>query len=93
MDTKIDLERLEQQAKLSIPPEKRAGVEQELRRLLDFAGALGDTPDEGNPPDTRRTVLREDEVRPSMPREALLGGAPAQKDGCILLPRVIEQEE
>jgi aspartyl-tRNA(Asn)/glutamyl-tRNA(Gln) amidotransferase subunit C len=34
-------------------------------------------------------VWREDEVRPSLSREALLANAPAQKDGYIMVKRVL----
>ena len=35
-------------------------------------------------------VLREDVVRPSLPREAALANAPESRDGCIVVPRIVE---
>ena len=35
-------------------------------------------------------VLREDNVRPSLAREAALANAPESRDGCIVVPRIVE---
>ena len=35
-------------------------------------------------------VFHEDEVAPSMDREALLANAPNQKDGCFQVPKTVE---
>ena len=35
-------------------------------------------------------VLREDIARPSLAREAALANAPASRDGCIVVPRIVE---
>ena len=35
-------------------------------------------------------VLREDIVRPSLSREAALANAPESRDGCIIVPRIVE---
>lgn len=35
-------------------------------------------------------VLREDAARPSLPREAVLANAPEARDGCIVVPRIVE---
>ncbi|MDH7500300.1 MAG: Asp-tRNA(Asn)/Glu-tRNA(Gln) amidotransferase subunit GatC, partial [candidate division NC10 bacterium] len=35
-------------------------------------------------------VLREDEVRPSLPREIALANAPERADGFFKVPRIIE---
>ena len=34
-------------------------------------------------------VLREDEVRPSLPREEILANAPESRDGRFIVPRII----
>ena len=38
-------------------------------------------------------VLRADEVRPSLPRDAVLAGAPAAEDGRFRVPRILGEEE
>jgi aspartyl-tRNA(Asn)/glutamyl-tRNA(Gln) amidotransferase subunit C len=35
-------------------------------------------------------VLREDAARPSLPREDILRNAPEPRDGCFVVPRIIE---
>lgn len=35
-------------------------------------------------------VLREDVIRPSLPREAALANAPESREGCIVVPRIVE---
>ena len=34
-------------------------------------------------------VLREDAVRPSLSREAILANAPEQREGCFVVPRIV----
>lgn len=38
-------------------------------------------------------VLRSDTVRPSLPREELLASAPEARDGCFVVPRIVEEGE
>ena len=38
-------------------------------------------------------VLRADEVTPSLPRDAVLAGAPAAEDGRFRVPRILGEEE
>src|SRR5207237_5603570 len=35
-------------------------------------------------------VMREDEVRPSLPREEILANAPESRDGFFIVPRIVE---
>ena len=37
-----------------------------------------------------KNVLRPDEVRESLPREEVLGGAPDEAQGCFKVPKIIE---
>jgi aspartyl-tRNA(Asn)/glutamyl-tRNA(Gln) amidotransferase subunit C len=37
-------------------------------------------------------VFRPDEVRPSLPREAVLAGAPAVEDNKFRVPRILSEE-
>ncbi len=34
-------------------------------------------------------VFREDAARPSLPREEVLANAPEERDGCVVVPRII----
>ena len=71
-----------------------------------FAGQLGavldavaqvDRADVADVPPTTHAVpmtnvFREDVVRPSLPRDAVLAGAPAAEDGRIRVPRILGEE-
>ena len=35
-------------------------------------------------------VLREDVARPSLPRDVVLANAPEARDGCFIVPRIVE---
>src|SRR5437879_4652665 len=35
-------------------------------------------------------VFREDVERPSLPREEILANAPESRDGCFIVPRIVE---
>ena len=35
-------------------------------------------------------VFREDVIQPSLPREAVLKNAPESRDGCFIVPRIVE---
>jgi aspartyl-tRNA(Asn)/glutamyl-tRNA(Gln) amidotransferase subunit C len=39
-----------------------------------------------------RNVLRKDEPRPSLERDAVLAEAPASEDGCFKVPRILAEE-
>jgi aspartyl-tRNA(Asn)/glutamyl-tRNA(Gln) amidotransferase subunit C len=36
-------------------------------------------------------VMREDEVRPSLSQDEILANAPDQRDGCLLVPIIVEE--
>jgi aspartyl-tRNA(Asn)/glutamyl-tRNA(Gln) amidotransferase subunit C len=36
-------------------------------------------------------VMREDKVQPSLPQEEILSNAPDQRDGCFLVPIIVEE--
>lgn len=36
-------------------------------------------------------TLREDEVRPSMPRDEVLANAPKTEAGCVVVPKIVEE--
>lgn len=57
-------------------------------------GVVGDAADV--PPTTHavplENVTRPDVVRPSLPREEVLAGAPAAEDGRFRVPRILDEE-
>ena len=70
--------------------ERMAG---ELAAILRYAAKLDEVDVSGVPPATHAldlvNALRDDEVRPSLPREEALKNAPAQNGEAFVVPRVI----
>lgn len=94
MLTATDLRRLCELARLDLPPDGGAALQQDLVRVLDWVAQLGEADTAGVAPlahpgdPTLR--LREDRVTESDRHEAFQQGAPAVEDGLYLVPRVIE---
>jgi aspartyl-tRNA(Asn)/glutamyl-tRNA(Gln) amidotransferase subunit C len=87
------VERIAKLARISLSPEETEKMSVELGQILEFVEQLQAVDIEGVEPTDQVTgledVWREDVVRPSLPREELLSNAPAQKDGYIVVKRVL----
>jgi len=81
-------------SRLKLPEEEKREMTAELERILGYMDVL-------NTLDTRdvepmshvfpvKNVLREDEVRPSTPRELLLQNAPVPDPEAFLVPKTVE---
>ena len=88
-----EVERIAKLARIGLSPEEVSQMSVELGRILEFVDQLQAVDVEGTAPTDQVTgledVWREDVVRPSMPREQLLANAPEQKDGYIVVKRVL----
>ena len=88
-----EITRIARLAHIELTPEETAAMSAELGQIVSFVEQLQAVDVEGVEPTDQVTgligVWREDEVRPSMPREQLLANAPAQKDGYIVVKRVM----
>jgi aspartyl-tRNA(Asn)/glutamyl-tRNA(Gln) amidotransferase subunit C len=85
--------RIAKLARIGLSDEEVAKMAVELGTILEFVEQLQSVDIEGVKPTDQVTgledVWREDEVKPSPPREKLLSGAPVQKDGYIVVKRVL----
>lgn len=94
MLTAADLRRLCELARIEMPPDGGAALQQDVARVLDWVAELGGADTTGVAPlahpgdPTLR--LREDHVTEPDRHEAFQQGAPAVEDGLYLVPRVIE---
>ena len=81
-------------ARLKLTEEETQQYTRQLDAILNFAEQLKALDTENVPPTTHvldvKNVMREDEVRPSWPREAVLQNAPDQEDGYFRVPDVLE---
>jgi aspartyl-tRNA(Asn)/glutamyl-tRNA(Gln) amidotransferase subunit C len=77
-------------ARLALSDEEVERMARELSAVLDHVERISELDLEGVPPTTHVVdvagVLREDEPRPSLPREVVLEQAPAVEDGGFLVP-------
>ncbi len=85
---------LEALGRIKLPEESREKAKNDLQEILQYMDTLAELDTEGIEPMSHAlpltNVMREDEVRPSIPREEVLANAPSQKDGCFLVPRSFE---
>lgn len=77
--------------KLSEEQEKRFALQ--LNKVLEYMERLNELNTEGVEPTfhavSLQNALREDEVRPSLPREISLDNAPEKTKGFFVVPKVI----
>ncbi len=82
---------LEALGRIKLPEESREKAKNDLQEILQYIDTLAELDTEGIEPMSHAlpltNVMRDDVVAPSMAREDVLANAPAQKDGCFLVPR------
>ena len=88
----IDVRKVADLAKTSLPPAEMSQLEKDLRDILGHIQRLSSVDVEGVPPTfgpAKSASLRieADVPRPCLPREVLLGLAPEVRDGNVLVPR------
>jgi aspartyl-tRNA(Asn)/glutamyl-tRNA(Gln) amidotransferase subunit C len=82
-------------ARLKLTEQEAEQFTGQLNDILRFAEKLNELDTEHVEPTSHVlpmfNVLRDDEVRPSIPREKALANAPEQKDGMFRVPAVFEE--
>jgi aspartyl-tRNA(Asn)/glutamyl-tRNA(Gln) amidotransferase subunit C len=88
-----EVERVAKLARIGLSAEEAAQMSVELGRIVEFVEQLQAVDVEGVEPTDQVTglvdVWRADVVKPSLPRAELLANAPRQKDGYIVVKRVL----
>ena len=88
-----EVQRVAKLARIGLSEDEAAKMSVELGQIVGFVEQLQAVDVEGVAPTDQVTglvdVWREDTVTPSMPREELLANAPEQKDGYIVVKRVL----
>ena len=81
-------------SRLSLPEAEKAEMAEKLEQIIDYVEILNRLDTEGVEPMSHtfpvKNVLREDEVKPSTPREALLRNAPVPDEEAFLVPKAVE---
>jgi aspartyl-tRNA(Asn)/glutamyl-tRNA(Gln) amidotransferase subunit C len=83
-------------ARLAVTDEELDLFAGQLAAVLDAVARVRSARVEDVPPTTHAVpmtnVFRDDVARPSLPREVVLGGAPAAEDGRFRVPRILGEE-
>jgi aspartyl-tRNA(Asn)/glutamyl-tRNA(Gln) amidotransferase subunit C len=92
--TKQEVEHIAALARLDLTEEEKERYRQQLSAILDYAARLQSLDTSHIPPTSSvlpsRSVLREDEVRPSLPVKELLRNAPESENDQFRVPPVLE---
>lgn len=94
---KIDVRYVSELARLELTDEEAATFQSQLENIVGYVEKISEVDVEGVEPmmHGQRLVnaFREDEVRPSLDREAALQNAPARVGDEFLLPKIVEGAE
>ena len=89
-----EVEHIAELARLELTAEEKEQYRQQLSAILEHVARLQALDTEGIPPTSSVLPatgrLREDEPRPGLPVEVVLGNAPAKKKDQFLVPPVLE---
>ncbi len=91
--TRDDIETVARLAHLELAPDEQDLFARQLDDILEYARHVQDVDTSGVPPTSHALVagipLRDDEVRPSLPRDEAQAAAPATSHGLFKVPRVL----
>lgn len=89
-----DVDHVANLARLELTQEEKETFTEQLNAILKYAEQLNELDTEGVVPTSHAmllsNVMREDEVRASLPIETVLLNAPDEEDGQIKVPAVLE---
>ena len=92
--SKEQIEHVAHLARLSFDKDELDEFTAQLGQIIEFAEQLNEVDTEGVEPTSHATevhnVVREDEARPSPPREETMKNAPDQENGQYKVPSVLE---
>jgi aspartyl-tRNA(Asn)/glutamyl-tRNA(Gln) amidotransferase subunit C len=95
--TSTDVEKIAHLARLALTDEQKAQYAEQLTAVLDYAARLDELDLDAVPPTAhavaQQNVMRDDEVEPSLPLDALFYNAPRQQDGQFYIQTVLDGEE
>jgi len=84
-------------ARLALTQEEEERTAAQLGHVLEYIERLAAVDVEGVEPlsfagdaSEAEAVMRDDEIRPSLPREKVLGEAPEQDGSAFVVPRILE---
>ncbi len=91
---KMDIEKVARLARLWLSEDEKKKFGGQMEQILAYIEQLNRIDTTGVEPTSHaipiHNAFREDEVRPSFPKEEVMGIAPAVEDGHFRVPRIIE---
>ena len=94
--TRADVIHVAKLARLDLSDEEVEEFTVQLGAILEHAADVAALDTSGVPPTSHpiplSNVLRPDEVRPTLERDAVLAMAPAEEDGRFRVPRILGEE-
>ena len=92
--TREQVEHVAKLARLAISEEEKVLFGRQLSSILTYVETLNRVDTSNVEPTSHvipmQNVLRDDEVKPSLPRDAALANAPDVDAGCFRVPKIIE---
>jgi aspartyl-tRNA(Asn)/glutamyl-tRNA(Gln) amidotransferase subunit C len=94
--TPDDVAELARLARIDLTQDELAHLAPQLDAILEAVATVSEVAAEDIPPTSHplplENVSRPDVVRPSLPREVVLAGAPAAEDDRFRVPRILDEE-
>jgi len=95
--TRAEVAHLARLARLALADDELDRLASQLDVILGAVAQIGEVTDAADVPPTTHAVplenvTRPDEVRPSLPRDEVLAGAPAAEDGRFRVPRILDED-
>ena len=91
---KVDIEKVAKLARLELSEGEKKTFGNQLDQILTYMEQLNRLDTSGVEPTSHaipiQNVFREDETRPSFPREEVMDIAPEEEDGHFRVPKIIE---
>jgi aspartyl-tRNA(Asn)/glutamyl-tRNA(Gln) amidotransferase subunit C len=93
--TLTEVEQVARLARLELSDEEKERMRAQLDRILSYIDKLGEPDVTGVEPTSHAipmtNVMREDELRPSVPAEIMLSNAPDREGDFFRVPKIIEE--
>jgi aspartyl-tRNA(Asn)/glutamyl-tRNA(Gln) amidotransferase subunit C len=91
-----EVARLAMLARIDLSQDELQTLSGQLEQIVDSVAKVGEVAADDVPPMSHplplTNVTRADEVRPSLPVEDILAGAPAAQQQRFLVPRILDEE-
>ena len=89
-----EVRRIARLARLELAESELGAFTEQFNQILEYVGRLNEVDTQAVPPMAHvlplATPWREDQVTPSLPREAALANAPEPDESAFRVPRIIE---